>query len=287
MTTPLTDAAGAQLAGLKDALALVEHVESISGQVPGASGDHQFRIYVRLIPAALDTLARSQEFKRGVDNTVFHKGYPTNYRAQGGTPSIQISIAPDGRRADIDVDYRSSSFPAAMFNGHLSSANSDVRAGDNIDRHSTRWAGLQNWWRSFFGVDLQRAPADEKPSVLALPRVPRAGNKNIDVMVNDFLSAWLVEGDIVAAMGYVSERAYACIAQNADDPSSIDRGMAPFQLMTNLKAAHDTLGQRTSLDGLIVGVRLSHARAEGGATAASRAVCRLLRAGRRGRRLRL
>ena len=257
MTTPLTDAAGAKLAGLQDALALIEQVESISGQVPGASGDHQFRIYVRLIPAALDTLARSREFKRGVDNTVFHKGYPTNYRAQGGTPSIQISIAPDGRRADIDVDYRSSSFPVAMFNGHLSSANSDVRAGDNVDRHSRRWAGLQNWWRSFFGVNLQRAPAEEKPSVLALPRVPRAGKKNIDVMANDFLSAWLVEGDVMAAMGYVSERAYACIAQNADDPSAVDRGMAPFQLMTNLKAAHDTLGQRTSLDGLIVGVRLT------------------------------
>ena len=232
-------------------------MESISGQVPGASGDHQFRIYVRLVPAALDTLARSQEFKRGVDNTVFHKGYPTNYRAQGGTPSIQISIAPDGRRADIDVDYRSSSFPAALFNGHLSSANSDVRAGDNVDRHNGRWAGLQNWWRSFFGVNLQRAPAEEKPSVLALPRVPRAGKKNIDVMANDFLSAWLVEGDVMAAMGYVSERAYACIAQHADDPSAVDRGMAPFQLMTNLKAAHDTLGKRTSLDGLIVGVRLA------------------------------
>ena len=257
MTTPLTDAAGAQLGELQDALALVEHVESISGQVPGASGDHQFRLYVRLIPAALDTLARSREFKRGVDNTVFHKGYPTNYRAQGGTPSIQLSIAPDGRRADVDVDYRSSSFPAALFNGHLSAANSDVRAGDNVDRHSMRWAGLQNWWRSFFGVNLQRAPADEKPSVLALPSVPRAGKKNVDVMVNDFLSVWLLEGDIVAAMGYVSERAYACIAQHADDPLAVDRGMAPFQLLTNLKAAHDTLGQRTSLAGLIVGVRLA------------------------------
>ena len=257
MTTPLTDAAGAKLAGLQDALALIEHVESISGQVPGTSSDRQFRLYVRLVPAALDTLARSREFKRGVDNTVFHKGFPNNYRAQGGTPSIQVSIAPDGRRADIDVDYRSSSFPAAMFNGHLSSANSDVRAGDNIDRHGTRWAGLQNWWRSFFGVNLQRAPAEEKPSVLAPPRVPRAGKKNIDVMANDFFSAWLVEGDVMAAMGYVSERASACIAQDADDPSAVDRGMAPFQLMTNLKAAHDTLGKRTSLEGLIVGVRLA------------------------------
>ena len=257
MTTSLTDAAGAKLAGVQDALALIEQVESISGQNPGAPGDHQFRIYVRLIPSALDTLAQSQEFKRGVDNVVFHKGYPTNYRAQGGTPSIQISIAPDGRRADIDVDYRSSSFPAAMFNGHLSSANSDVRAGDNVDRHNGRWSGLQNWWRSFFGVNLQRAPADEKPSILAPPRVPRAGKKNIDVMANDFLSAWLVEGDVMAAMGYVSERAYACIAQNADDPVAVDRGMAPFQLMTNLKAAHESLGKRTSLDGLIVGVRLT------------------------------
>ncbi len=257
MTTPLTDATGAKLAGLADTLALIEHVESISGQIPGASGDHQFRIYVRLIPDALNTLARSQEFKRGVDNTVFHKGYPANYRAQGGTPSIQISLAPDGRGADIDVDYRSSSFPAALFNGHLSSANSDVRAGDNVERHSRRWAGLQNWWLSFIGVNLQRAPADEKPSVLALPRVPRAGKKGIAVMANDFLSAWLVEGDVTGAMSYVSERAYACIAQNADDPSAVDRGMAPFRLLTNLKAAHDTLGQRTSLDGLIVGVRLA------------------------------
>ena len=255
MTTPLTDATGVKLA--PDTLALIEHVEWIRGQIPGASGDHQFRIYVRLIPDALNTLARSQEFKRGVDNTVFHKGYPTNFRAQGGTPSIQISIAPDGRRADIDVDYRSSSFPAALFNGHLSSANSDVRAGDNVDRHGRRWAGLQDWWRGVFGVNLQRAPADQQPSVLALPRVPRAGKKNIDVMANDFLSAWLVEGDAMAAMGYVSERAYACIAQNADDSSAVDRGMAPFQLLTNLKAAHDTLGQRTSLDGLIVGVRLA------------------------------
>ncbi len=257
MTTPLTDAAGAKLTGVQDALALIERVEWISGQVPGASGDRQFRIYVRLVPAALDTLARSREFKRGVDNTVFHKGFPTNYRAQGGTPSIQISIAPDGRLADIDLDYRSSSFPVALFNGHLSAANSDVRADDNVDRHNGRWAGLQNWWRSFFGVNLQRAPGEEKPSVLALPKVPRAGKKNIDVMANDFLSAWLVEGDVMAAMGYVSERAYACIAQNADDPSAVDRGMAPFQLMMNLKAAHETLGQRTSLDGLIVGVRLA------------------------------
>ena len=72
--------------------------------------------------------------------------------------------------------------------------------------------------------------------------MPRAGKKNIDVMVNDFLTAWLIEGDALAAMGYVSERSYACVSQDADDPSNFDLGLAPFQLLTNLKAAHDALG---------------------------------------------
>ncbi len=44
--------------------------------------------------------------------------------------------------------------------------------------------------------------------------------------------------------------------QDADDPLTVDHGMTPFQLMGNLKAARDTLGARTSLDGLITGVRL-------------------------------
>ena len=104
------------------------------------------------------TLKRSQQFKRSQDNAVFHQGYPTNYREQGGIPSVQISIALDGRRADVDVDYRSPTFPIGLFNGHLSSSNSDVRAGNNYDRHLDKWTGFQNWWRSFFGVHQENAP---------------------------------------------------------------------------------------------------------------------------------
>ena len=254
LTTSLTDASGASLG---DALALVEYVEGVRGEVRGASGDRQFRIYVRLKDSALGTLKASREFKRGPDNAVFHKGYPISYRQQGGVPSIQVSVAVDGRRADVDVDYRSSSFPASMFNGHLSSANSDVRAGSNLERHDKRWAGLQNWWRSFFGIRIDRPEeAPESPSALSLPNVPRAGNKNIDVMVHDFLTAWLVEGDVMAAMGYVSPRASACVALQSDDPAAADLGMAPYQLLMNLKAAHDAVGPRASLDGLLVGMRL-------------------------------
>ena len=250
MATTLTDRSGASLG---DALALVSQVEAVRGEVAGAPGDRQFRMYIPLVDSAFDLLGRSTQFLRGEDNTVYHKGYPINYRSQGGVPSIQISIAFDRRHADIDVDYRDSSFPAGLVSGHLTTANSDVRAGSNLDIHNKRWTGFQNWWRSFFGVRQEGAPASASPSLLALPKVPRAGKANIEVMVNDFLSAWLVEGDIMAAMGYVSERSYACLARESDEPSTFDFGLAPFQVMINLKSAHDSLDSHASLTGLVAG----------------------------------
>jgi len=254
MTTPLTDASDQKFG---DGLTLIERLDTVKGEVSGTSSDRQFRLYVRLTPNAREMLERSREFKRAIDNTVYHKGYPLNYREQNGTPSIQVSIAQDGRLADVDVDYRSSSFPGMLFNGHLSAANSDVRAGDNAERHAARWTGFQNWWRSFFGASLDRAPdAKDTKAAFALPKVPRAGKKSINVMVPDFLQAWLVEGNVVAAMGYVSERSYACLAQDMPDPSAFDRGLAPVQIMVNLKAAHDALGKHDSLEGVALGVPL-------------------------------
>lgn len=98
-----------------------------------------------LKPSTLERQAGSAELGRGPDNTVFQKGCPICYRSKGGAPSIQESIARDGKRADIDVDYRSSSLPASMFNGHLRAANSDVRAGNNAERHQGRWRGFSDW----------------------------------------------------------------------------------------------------------------------------------------------
>ena len=254
VTTPLTDGSGNMFG---DALSLIERVDTVRGEVSGTASDRQFRMYVRLTPNAREALERSREFKRGADNAIYHKGYPVNYREQRGTPSIQVSIALDNRQADIDVDYRSSRFPTMLFNGHLSASNSDVRAGDNAERHAERWTGFQNWWRSFFGVQLERAPeASDATSAPLLPKIPRAGKKDIKVMVPDFLQAWLVEGNIAAAMGYVAERSYACLAQDTPDPSAFDRGVAPFQILVNLKAAYDALGKHDSLEGLTIGVPL-------------------------------
>jgi hypothetical protein len=105
-------------------------------------------MYVRLTPNAREMLNRSREFKRGVDNTVYHKGYPINYREQHGTPSIQISIAMDGRLADVDVDYRASFFP--------SRCSTDPERGElgrprRRQRRAARRAvdGVSELWRSF------------------------------------------------------------------------------------------------------------------------------------------
>ena len=256
MTTPLTDDKGTRLG---DALDLVERIDTVAGQVSGAASDRQFRMYALLRADAVALLERSREFRRGMDNTVFHKGYPMSFRAQGGPPSIQVSVALDGRNADVDIDYRRSMFPLMLFNGHLTSANSDVRAGGNYDRHVNRWSGFTNWWRNFFGIRQNRQPDENKSGdKTLLPAAPRAGKKNIDVMTQDFLKAWLVEGNVVAAMGYVSSRAYACMAQDADDPTTFDLGMAPFRLMNHLAAAKEALGPQTSLDKVIAGVRLTN-----------------------------
>jgi hypothetical protein len=55
-------------------------------------------------------------------------------------------------------------------------------------------------------------------------------------MARDFLQAWLVEGNAVAAMGYVSERAYACLAEDTPDPLPSTAAWRRSDLV-NLKAA--------------------------------------------------
>jgi hypothetical protein len=255
MTTTLTDDSGTRLG---DGLDLIERVDSVKGQVPGLGGDRQFRMYALLHSDSVAKLERSREFRRGADNTIFHRGYPISFRARGGTPSIQISIAEDRRNADFDVDYRGSSFPVALFNGHLTSANSDVRAGTNYDRHVDRWSGFSNWWRGFFGIRLDRSPDEDTTGPVALPVTPKIGKKTIDVMAYEFLRTWLVDGNVLESMAYISDRSHTCLAEDAENPAAFDRGMAPFQLMIRLKAAKDAVGPRQSLEGVIAGVRVTN-----------------------------
>jgi len=224
MHSPLTDEHGNSLG---HAIDLVAGVERIAGQYYGRSGDQQFRLYVFLKEGARSTLEKAQEFHLGHLNTVYHVGYPYSFRQGGKLPSIQFSISEDKKRADIDVDYRSSKMPAAMFNGHLTSANSDVRAGDNYERHNGRWGGFIAWWRGVFGKlpDLQGNAAGtglysreppEAPTPLPPDRPIGAEPEKLEDAAQEFLTDWLVRRKVDEALHFVSERALACVSTDDD-----------------------------------------------------------------------
>ena len=65
---------------LGSALDLIEYLEAIQGKVVSGRSDEQVRLYVRLVPDAVDTLERSREFFRDDDNTRYHRGYPQSLR---------------------------------------------------------------------------------------------------------------------------------------------------------------------------------------------------------------
>ncbi len=242
------------------ALDLIQKVDAVAGRVADAGGDKQFRLYVQLRPDARQILEKSREFSRQVDNTVFHKGYPICFRGIGGTPSIQFSLSTDGTRGDIDVDYRSSTFPIMLLNGHLTASNSDVRAGNNDARHNGHWTGLRNWWRGFMGLVLGEYATDEAASApKTVSHEPRLGSDaKPEEAIGDFLQAWLVERNPGVAVGYVSPRAFACIEVEKGTP--IDRGVARFQMVSAMKAVNDRLGRIGKLSEAIQGVSLTGPR---------------------------
>jgi hypothetical protein len=252
--TTLKDQAGTSMGA--SAITLIDRVDSVAGKIEGAGGDEQFRIYVVLKPNALDILAKSQEFGRGPDNVVFHKGYPICYRSKNGAPSIQVSATRDGKLADIDVDYRSSKFPAFLVNGHLSASNSDVRAGNNDERHNGQWSGLNSWWRGFLGLPLldKGSEADNWPD--SGPAVKASAKP--EVAVRDFLKSWLVDQKPDLAAPYFAASAFRC--RELEGGPAVDAGLAKFSLMMGLKAANQRIGKVVQLSDAIEGVRLTGPR---------------------------
>ena len=244
MTTNLTDKSGKAMG---TALDLVESIEAINGKVTRARGDLQFRMYVVLKPDALPKLKESTEFFRDRDNTIYHHGYPLNYR-QDGVPSIQFSMAKDGRHADIDVDYRSSGFPAGLFNGHLTAANSDVRAGNNTQIHLQRWQGLTDWWRTIFGLPAE--VDDPTANLLAgdVPPTPAKGDGKLEDAVQDFLNSWLVEQKPEFSAAYFATRSFSCLAEYAPGSGRIvNAGNAPYVAAKDLSVMGHAIGKIPSV----------------------------------------
>jgi hypothetical protein len=205
---------------LGTAIELVERVERVVGARKGERGDQQFRIYCQLKPGATALLGESREFFRDKDNTVFHRGYPICFRSGGRVPSIQFSISRDGRRADIDVDYRSSRLPKSLFNGHLRASNSDVTAGRNFRSHTRKWSGLVAWWRALLG----QSPAVEQPggqvvaaAVAISPNRPALdADAALEEVAIEFLSDWLIRRNLREAMEVVSAEVSSCGNSDSD-----------------------------------------------------------------------
>jgi hypothetical protein len=250
--TTMTDESGKSLAG--SALELVEKVDSVAGEVLGARGDAQFRLYVQIRPGALRLLNESREFKHGSDNTVYHKGYPICYRTRGGTPSIQVSLSRDGSRADIDVDYHSSSFPAALVNGHLSASNSDVRDGDNDVKHNRQWAGLQNWWRNLLGLPLAET-SETTMDRKAIEDEPRLKDAKPADAVFEFLNNWLVGRQPQVSIAYIADEAFACTG--IPQGRKADRGMVRFTVLQNMGSVNQSIGKVSLLGGVSAAVPIA------------------------------
>ena len=216
--TKLTDAKGKSLGRAVD---LVDSVDEVMGEGSDVGGDRQFRVYVYLKPDAVDTLIKSQQFVRDHDNTVYHKGFPVSYRLKNGPPSIQFSISRDNKMADVDVDYRSSGFPKGLLNGHLTASNSDVRAGNNLDKHDERWTGLNGWWREVFGLLGSGGKPPKEKATESLGHIPLnpavKADKGIDASAHDFLKAWVVDKQPNLSVAYFSRRSYPCLETMAQE----------------------------------------------------------------------
>jgi RHS repeat-associated protein len=152
MNTAVTDGSGKAVG---NALDLVGSITTIAGGVEdggaatGAKSDQQFRVYFdsTITSDRGAPLAGSAGFSAG-QNVGFHEGYPNSFRSHGGkVPSLQLSMSSNFGRGDGDIDYRQSGF-VGFFNGHLGSANSDVRIGNNYQNHLKRFGpGLVDWWK--------------------------------------------------------------------------------------------------------------------------------------------
>ncbi len=256
LKTTLTDESGKSLG--ESAIELVDKVDTVAGAILGAGSDQQFRLYVQLKPGAFALLSQAKEFYRAHDNTVYHKGYPTSFRSDAGTPSIQFSLTRDSSRADIDVDYRSSKFPLALINGHLTASNSDIRAGNNDARHNNQWTGLSNWWRNLLGLPFAESPnTATRQAIAAEPS--RKADKPADA-VYDFLNGWLVEQKPDQAIGYFTTQAVTCAESEGN--VTADHGMMKFAILQRMIAANAELGKVAALSDISLGVAIASDRAK-------------------------
>jgi hypothetical protein len=181
---------------------------------------------------------------------------------------MQFSLSADGRRADVDVDYRSSRPPTALFNGHLTAANSDVRVGRNPRLHNVRWNGFVAWWQDLFGRlddvnepsrDLLYANHPPVPTPLPPDRPLGAAPVRIESAVQEFLTDWLIRREYDQALEVLSPHAYACMDVDGNAGSeALSTDEARARLRELMEYSSSQLGPRQSLTDTIVALQPSN-----------------------------
>ena len=248
LNSRMTDPSTGQLYGF--AIDLIDEIETIAGQEEGKRSDEQFRLYVKLKDGALKKLDLCPEFIHDKNNTIFHKGYPTNYRQSGSAPTLQFSITPDGTRADIDVDYRSSGFPAALFNGHLTAGNSDVRVAGNYLTHLKRWLGLIDWWDKNFPdltTELEKVKTKNPVEPIAVNNgdSPEA---ELGATISIFFKSWLIDRDVDQTMSFLQSNITFCSDLEESSDKQMLTACYKALFLDMLKAANKQLKKPKTLD---------------------------------------
>jgi hypothetical protein len=138
-----------------------------------------------------------------------------------------------------------------LFDGHLSVDNSDVRAGANHLVHVSRWEGLLAWWRNLFtlhGHEEEYDDADRDNFLSFVDGEPRlTDDADIEMVVEDFLSAWLVERNVGEAVKYLSEPALNCVHGLDHDSSD---AYAALRIFTSMERTLEQIPEGATLDSL-------------------------------------
>jgi hypothetical protein len=143
------------------------------------------------------------------------------------------------------VDYRPGVFPKAPYSGHLSSANSDVRAGLNYLVHDGRWQGLKAWWTSLVAFLVGDRPSTQPLADIEIPEnPPLTANAGFLKAADNFLKTRLIDGAPNVAAAHHSRESHGCCVAE----SKAETGMVRVRFMAAMRRANRSLGRISSLD---------------------------------------
>ena len=134
----------------------------------------------------------------------------------------------------------------------MSDSNSDVRAGNNLDLHDSRWSGLNGWWRNVFGLlgtggKPAQESATQRPGNIPLNPDVKA-DQGVDKSAHDFLERWVVGKQPNKSVAYFARRSYPCLdvlAQKRGQPAL--PGMIRLRTMMAMQKFSESTGSVNSV----------------------------------------